>query len=289
MKTVVLGKDGQLGQELGRSNSFGDVVMLGRKELDLTDLGAIERTLGSQQADLIINAAAYTAVDQAETDESSADIVNHQAPRVLAECAASIGAWLIHYSTDYVFAGDANEPYPEDAETVPKSVYGASKLAGEQAVREVGGQFLIFRTSWVYAKHGRNFLNTVYRLAEERGALRIVNDQFGSPTTTKAITDATVKVVEQLFLNGDGGGSKANLAGIYHMTCGGETNWYEFAQAILAESNLKNIPVEPIPTSAYPTPAPRPFYSVLDNRKLADRFAVRLPHWKRALADCLQQ
>lgn len=286
MKTVILGKEGQVGQELCRSISHSEVVALGRKELDLTDLGAIDKTLESLQADLIINAAAYTAVDRAESDKITADIVNHQAPRFIAESATKHGAWLIHYSTDYVFAGDAKEPYLENAETGPQSVYGVTKLAGEQAVKKIADQFLIFRSSWVYSKHGHNFLKTVHRLAEEGGALSIVDDQFGSPTSAKAIADATAKIVDQLFSDKI---NTTDLAGIYHMTCAGSTNWYEFARAILATSKWKDVPVEPIPTTAYPTPAPRPHYSVLNNQKLQDIFGIRVPHWTQALAECLEE
>lgn len=285
MKTVILGKDGQVGLELSRALGIGEVIALGRSELDLTDLAAIDATLRSLQPNLIINAAAYTAVDRAETDNITADLVNHQAPACMARCVNKYGGWLIHYSTDYVFTGDASEPYSEDSQTGPNSVYGATKLAGELAIQHATENYLIFRTSWVYSKHGNSFLNTVYRLAEEKGKLNIVDDQVGSPTSAKAIADATATVAERLLLSKT---EVTNLAGVYHMTCGGSTNWYQFACAILARSKWKHVAVEPIPTSAYPTPASRPHYSVLNNQKLHDVFAVRLPHWEQALAQCLE-
>jgi dTDP-4-dehydrorhamnose reductase len=236
---------------------------------------------------VVINAAAYTAVDQAESEPELAHLVNAEAPRVMAEACAESGAWLVHYSTDYVFDGTASEPYSEDDPVSPVNVYGRTKLEGEQAVVGNAPRHLIFRTSWVYSNHGRNFLNTMLRLSAERAVLTIVSDQVGSPTWTGAIAGATEQVLHRLSGWGTGGDDKA---GIYHMTCGGRTSWYGFARAIFEQTGrLDGIRVEPIDTASYPTPARRPLYSVLNNDKLANVFGVKLDTWDDALRECLSE
>lgn len=288
MRILVFGKTGQVGAGLGRSlQPLGDVRVLGRAEVDLADLAAITRTVRAERPDVIVNAAAYTAVDRAESEPELAMTVNGQAPDAMARAAADIGALLIHYSTDYVFDGSARTPYPEDAPTCPLSVYGRTKLAGEEAVRAAGGTHLILRTSWVYSLHGHNFLKTVLRLARERDELRIVDDQIGSPTCAGALAAGTAALIARVQRQG---GLQAGQAGIYQMTCAGATSWYGFAKKILEAAHLDNtVRVVPIKTPEYPTPAARPAYSVLSNEKLARVFDVRLPDWEEGLRQCLAE
>jgi dTDP-4-dehydrorhamnose reductase len=248
----------------------------------------------------IVNAAAYTAVEQAEGDEDTAQTVNEQAPAVIAEEAKKIGAALIHYSTDYVFDGSKKSPYEETDTPNPINVYGKTKLGGERAIQASGALHLIFRTEWVYATQGRNFLMTILRLATQKQEFRIVSDQVGSPTTSSEIAGATVRVISQLMNRQEGVRSLTTSGGIYHMTAEGETSWYEFTKAILEEasSETQNLPwanaategmplltkrVLPITTAEYPTTARRPAYSVLSTRRLHDRFGVRLPSWRAQL------
>ena len=247
-----------------------------------------------------MNAAAYTAVDQAEKDEAAARAINSQAPAIMAEEAKKIGAALVHYSTDYVFDGSKNSPYDEDDPPNPISVYGATKLAGEQAIRESGVHHLIFRTAWVYSTRGKNFLLTILRLATQREELRIVRDQIGAPTWSREIAGATVKTLEQICNRADAKAGWSERSGTYHMTAGGETNWYEFTRAILQEAaqapdsaawfraatngkELLTRRVLPITTAEYPTPARRPAYSVLSNSRLNRTFGMQLPDWRQQL------
>ena len=255
---------------------------------------------------LIVNAAAYTAVDQAEKEPSLAQAINSDAPEIMAVEGKKIGASLVHYSTDYVFDGTKNSPYLEDDPPNPLSVYGRTKLAGEQAIRSSGVSHLIFRTAWVYAAQGRNFLLTVLRLATQRDELRIVRDQFGAPTRNVEIAAATIAALARITERADGGDGFANLGGTYHMTAAGVTTWYDFAEAILQEASatqassswlasaLGGLPLRakrviPITTAEYPTPARRPAYSVLSNSKLTKAFGIELPDWRiqlhRAFAD----
>ena len=247
-----------------------------------------------------MNAAAYTAVDKAESEEAVARAINAEAPAIMAEEARKIGASLVHYSTDYVFDGSKDTPYDENDATNPQNVYGRTKLEGERAIQASGVPHLIFRTAWVYATQGRNFLLTILRLATQREELRIVRDQIGAPTLSNEIAGATTKIVAQICVKERGGFSLDDVSGIYHMTAGGETSWYDFAKAILEEAAAispstswfaaatNNLPlatrrVIPISTSEYPTPARRPAYSVLSNARLVRTFSLQLPEWRKQL------
>lgn len=286
MRIVVTGRNGQVGDALLRSlDGLGEVIALDRAQLDLTDADAIRTALRELQPSIVINAAAYTAVDAAESDEAMAFRINADAPRVIAEEAERLGAALIHYSTDYVFDGSKDGPWLEDDAPAPLSVYGRSKLAGEQAIAEVGGTHLILRCSWVYGLTGKNFLLTMLKLAETRDTLSIVDDQIGAPTWSRTIADATAGIIRDA-------GEPAQLAahtGIYHLCAGGHTSWYGFAQAIFAHPSVTKRPaLYPIPTAGYPTPATRPKNSMLNTDKFRRSFGD-LPAWDRALAECLQR
>ena len=285
-RILLLGSAGQVGRELqGCFADFGALTCADRKAADLSRPEEIRELVRRVKPEVILNAAAYTAVDRAEAEAGLAMAVNAEAPRALAEEALGCGALLVHYSTDYVFDGSKEEPWTETDETGALSQYGASKLAGERAIEGSGCRHLIFRTSWVYGPHGQNFLFTMLRLARERDRLRIVNDQFGAPTTSIEIAAATRKivagVVEGRF------GEEKNWAGIYHMTCAGSTTWFGFAQAIFARAG--SLPGGKVPelaaiaTSDYPTPARRPRNSVLSNAKLHAKFGVKLAPWESAL------
>lgn len=293
-KILLTGVKGQVGHTLthalAQAPLLADVVGLDRTQLDLTNADAIRRAVDTFKPDLIINPAAYTAVDKAESEPELAYAINAEAPRVLAEAAAKIGAQLIHFSTDYVYSGYKATPYIESDETAPLSIYGKSKLAGEEAIRAVGLPHLIFRTSWVYGAYGNNFLKTVIRLAREREALRIVADQVGAPTSSSSIADALVQVLVKI--NAD---TQSEIYGSYHLVNAGKTTWHGFATAIVEEylqmQQRKGWPVlkvtpaaiQAITTQEYPTPAVRPANSCLDCGKLARDFSVRLPEWRDAL------
>ena len=300
--TILLtGKTGQVGRELAPLlQRMGELTALDRRQLDLANPDEIRSVIRGVLPDLIVNAAAYTTVDRAESDEVAARAVNSIAPGVLAEEAKRLGALLVHYSTDYVFDGASRTPYQEEDPTNPLNVYGRTKLEGERAIRQAGAAYLIFRTSWVYAREGRNFLMTVLRLATEKEELRIVRDQAGAPTSSREIASATVKVLSQVYSATNGALSPSPRQGIYHMTAGGETNWYSFAKLILELASSQAEPgdwfaaatnnrpliarrVVPIATQEFPTPARRPAYSVLSNRKLNDTFGVQLPDWEMQL------
>lgn len=291
-RILLIGRNGQVGYELSRTlQTLGHVTATDTRDaqiiLDLMDRKAIRDTVRAHKPDIIINAAAYTAVDKAEQDADRATAINAVAPGVIAEEAERLGALLVHYSTDYVFNGKHTAPYREDAVTDPQGVYGESKLAGDQAIQDVGGRYLIFRTSWVYGTRGQNFLLTMQRLARERDELRIVADQTGAPTWCRSIAEATAQVLCQLYAPFNLTPVE-NFGGIYNLTNGGATNWCEFAKAIVA--TMDNPPrVVPITTAEYPAPAKRPPYSVLDNGKLAQTFGLRLPDWDAALKLCLEQ
>jgi dTDP-4-dehydrorhamnose reductase len=286
MRLLVTGRNGQVGHALTSSlQGLGEVIALDRSQLDLADSEALRTAMRELQPAIVINAAAYTAVDAAESDEASALRINAQAPRVLAEEAERLGAALIHYSTDYVFDGSKDGEWIEDDATAPLSAYGRSKLAGEQAITEVGGKHLILRTSWVYGLHGKNFLMTMLRLAETRDELSIVNDQIGAPTWSQTIADATASIIRHA-------GEPAQLAalsGIYHLCAGGHTSWFGFAQAIFADpSVIKKPQLHAITTAGYPTPAVRPKNSMMNTDKFHRAFGD-LPAWDEALTSCLQQ
>jgi dTDP-4-dehydrorhamnose reductase len=281
VKILLLGKNGQIGWELQRTLSpLGDVISLGRNELDLANFTALRETVRSIEPQLIVNAAAYTAVDKAESEPELAMAINGTGPGILAEEAARCKAALIHYSTDYVFDGSKTTPYVEDDEPNPINVYGKTKLAGEVAIRQVEVPYLIFRTSWVYGTRGKNFLLTILRLAKEREELKIVNDQVGSPTWSRIIAEATAQAIAQCNSPITCYGSRiTEVAGIYHLTAAEQTSWYGFAKAILATVPLATPRLLAIPTTDYPTPATRPAYSVLKNDKINQKFAIQLPYW----------
>jgi dTDP-4-dehydrorhamnose reductase len=285
-RVLIVGAGGQVGQELERSFAgYGDIVAIDRESADLAAPGQIRELVERVQPQVILNAAAYTAVDRAESEREIALAINAEAPRVLAEEARKQDALFVHYSTDYVFDGMKEEPWTEDDRPNPLNAYGASKLAGEEAIREVGGRYLIFRTSWVYGPHGNNFLLTMLRLGRERERINVVADQHGAPTTSIELADATHAVVDGV-LTGRLGGPEA-WAGLYHMTCPGATTWFGFAEAIFARAGElldgKRPEIRPIPSSEYPTPAKRPRNSVLSNAKLLARFGVALAPWETAL------
>jgi dTDP-4-dehydrorhamnose reductase len=283
---VILGSAGQLGTELQRSfSTLGQVLAWDKQRFDLSNPDQVRAAVRECAPHIILNAAAYTAVDRAESEADLAMAVNAKAPEVLAEEAKRIGALLVHYSTDYVFDGTKSGAWEETDAPNPLSVYGASKLAGEQAIAAAGGRYLIFRTSWVYGPHGKNFLLTMLRLGHERDRLNVVDDQIGAPTTSIELADATRTIVDGVIASRFG--PPEAWAGIYHMTCGGVISWCGFAKAIFERAqpilNGKIAQVSPIPTSAYPTPARRPLNSVLSNEKLFSRFGVRLREWEPAL------
>ncbi len=291
-RILIVGASGQVGVELQRSFAgFGFVIGVNRKTFDMADAEQTRALVRRERPDIILNAAAYTAVDRAESEPGIAKAINENAPRVLAEEALRTGAMLVHYSTDYVFNGEKRQPWVESDEPGPLSVYGETKLAGENAIKKVGGRYLIFRTSWVYGPHGQNFLLTMLRLARERERLSIVDDQIGAPTTSIELANATRTIVEGVVSGAFG--EPARWAGLYHMTCAGEVSWFGFAKAIFeraaAQLVVRMPELLPISTEAYPTPAKRPRYSVLSNQKLANRFGVRLATWQDALDAVFQE
>ncbi|HZR36862.1 MAG TPA: dTDP-4-dehydrorhamnose reductase [Nevskia sp.] len=286
-RILIVGAAGQVGTELRRTLApLGRVLGMDRAEIDLADESAIRSLLRAERPGLVVNAAAYTAVDRAESEPALAHAINARAPAVLAQEAAALGAWLIHYSTDYVYAGDKPGPYVETDPTGPLSVYGASKLAGDQAVAAVGGQHLILRTSWVYGAHGGNFVKTMIRLARERETLAVVSDQVGAPTSAHQIAELTAQIARQLPQDDD-----PALSGVYHLQGGGEASWHEFAVAVVEqlrqadESSVRCREIKAIPTSAYPTPARRPANSRLDCAKLRRVFGLSPAGWRAELAD----
>ncbi|MFN3361375.1 MAG: dTDP-4-dehydrorhamnose reductase [Pseudanabaenaceae cyanobacterium] len=279
MRILLTGGTGQVGWELQRALlPLGEIIAPPRDQLDLANPDTILHCLRSIRPDGVINCAAYTAVDLAETEAELAYSINAVAPGILAEECLRLGAWLLHYSTDYVFDGQSRVPYKPTDRTNPLGAYGKSKRAGEIAIEAVGGQYLILRTAWVYGLRGKNFLRTILRLARERPQLRIVKDQEGSPTWSRVIAEVTAHIVPRI----------RQQTGIFHLTCQGSTTWYDFACAILrldpnpSEQIVET--VEAITTAAYPTPAQRPAYSVLDCSSLEEQFQVHLPPWQTALA-----
>lgn len=282
-ETIVLtGPRGQVGYELCRALApLGRVVVCDRDRLDLADADSIRDALDAIRPTLVVNAAAYTAVDEAEREPELAMAVNAEGPGVLAGQARRLGAGVVHFSTDYVFSGEAARPYREDDRTAPLGVYGKSKLAGEQAIDAAGAGALILRTGWVYGRRGRNFLLTVQRLAAERERLAIVDDQVGAPTWCRLIAEATA----QLIAPGRGAleGYLRERGGLYHLSCAGSVSWCGFARRILSMQGSPT-PVDAIDSAAYPTLAKRPAYSVLDNARVRTEHGVHMPRWEEALA-----
>lgn len=293
MKILLLGKNGQVGWELQRSLApLGELIALDRNPVnglvgDLSDPELLRKTIRQVAPDIIVNAAAYTAVDKAESELELADRVNGQATQVMAEEAASLGAWLVHYSTDYVFSGEGDKPWQETDAVSPVNYYGTSKLAGEQAITASGCQHLIFRTSWVYGARGNNFAKTMLRLAKEREILNVIDDQIGAPTGADLIADVTALVIRQVLINPE-------LAGLYHLAAGGAVSWYDYAAHVIdfAKANGETLAIsalKPIPTTAYPTPAARPLNSRLDTFKLRDNFSLHLPDWQSGVTRMLRE
>jgi len=289
MKILLLGKNGQLGWELQRSLApLGDVIALDRHSThfcgDLSNLAGLADTVRTIQPTVIVNAAAYTAVDKAESEPELARTINALAPEVLAREATQLGAWLVHYSTDYVFGGGGDQPWHEDDPTFPLNVYGQTKLLGEHMIDWVCPRHLIFRTSWVYAARGGNFAKTMLRLAQERDQLNVINDQFGAPTGAELIADVTAHALRQVAQSG----AKADtLAGIYHLVASGGTTWFEYAQHVIAQAqqlqpalHIQAKEVKPVLSSAFPAVATRPHNSRLDTSKLQEIFGLTLPQWQ---------
>ncbi len=290
MRTILLtGKNGQVGWELQRTLApLGKVVALDAGELDLADADAIRQTVRSIRPDIIVNPAAYTAVDKAENEPDLAQAVNGTAPGVFAEEAQRINAWLVHYSTDYVFDGTKSGPYTETDCPNPQSVYGRTKLAGEEAMRAVGEKHLILRTSWVYGSRGHNFMLTMLRLAKERPELRIVEDQVGAPTWCRSLAEITAQVLAQLCAPGLEDAER--MSGTYHVTSSGRVSWHGFAAEILNRAAVQPLPrLVSIPSVEYPTPAVRPKNSELSNDKLNHTFGLAVGDWRDNLQLCLQE
>jgi len=290
-RILIAGAAGQVGRELRRSFcDAGEIIAPGRDTFDLAAPDQVRAMVRSAAPDVILNAAAYTSVDRAESEPELAMAVNARAPAILAEEALRAGALLVHYSTDYVFDGSKAGPWVESDTPNPLNVYGASKLAGEEAIKQVRGKYLIFRTSWVYGPHGNNFLLTMLRLARERDSLNIVDDQFGAPTSSIELAEATHAIVSGVLAGQFG--QAENWADLYHMSCSGSVSWCEFARAIFKRANTQRDRQTPtvnaIQSSDYPTPARRPKNSILSNEKLQARFSVRLAHWEVAAASVLE-
>ena len=282
MNILVLGASGQLGQELrvATEGSAQHYTFASRSELDVTDQLAIQHFVQDHHIDTIINCSAYTAVDRAEDEPEEADRINHQAVAALAALAKAQGLYLIHISTDYVFAGDSHRPITEEETPRPQSVYGRTKLLGEDAIRRAGCRALILRTSWLYSTYGANFLKTMCRLMQERQELSIVFDQIGTPTYARDLARFIVSYLEQ-----DKG---TRQEGTYHFSDEGVASWYDFAEAIRHRMGY-SCQLHPIRSEQYPTKATRPSYSVLDKAKLKRDFGITLPHWQTSLEDCLNQ
>jgi dTDP-4-dehydrorhamnose reductase len=292
MKILLTGKNGQVGFELRRSLSvLGEVHAIGAAECDLRDEAAIRRTVQAYRPDVIINPAAYTAVDKAETDDQTAEAVNARAAAILAEEAEQLGALLVHFSTDYVFDGEKDGSYTESDLPNPQGVYGATKLAGEKAVQSACARHLVLRTSWVVGAHGANFAKTMLRLAEERETLHVVGDQFGAPTSAALLADLTAHLVRLASRE-----AATFPYGLYHAVAGGTTSWHEYAAYVIERARAAGRPIRvpagaivAITTADYPTPAKRPANSRLDTSKLREAFGLHLPHWQVGVDHILHQ
>ncbi len=294
MKILLFGKNGQVGWELQRSLApLGEVIALGSDSQDycgdFTNLQSLAETVQKIKPDIIVNAAAHTAVDKAESETELAQTINTDAPALLAREAKNLNAWLIHYSTDYVFDGSGTKPWIETDPTAPLGVYGATKLAGEQAIQASGCKHLIFRTSWVYGARGNNFAKTMLRLAQERDSLSIINDQIGAPTGADLLADVTAHAIRTMQ-------SKKELSGLYHLVSSGETSWHGYARYVIdtaqkmgQELKTSTESINPVPTSAFPTPAERPKNSRLNTDKLQRNFGLNLPEWQTGVARMLSE
>lgn len=285
---LIIGKIGQVGWELRRTVApLGRLVSVDYPEIDLTDGASARKWVRETKPAVIINAAAYTAVDKAEKEEERALQINGDAPGILAEEAKRAGALLVHYSTDYIFDGTKNSPYVEDDLPNPLGAYGRTKLAGDDAVRQVDGNHLIFRLCWVYGARGQNFMLTMMRLAREREKLRVVRDQVGCPSWSRMIAETTALALQQVLASGE----PARFKGVYHLAACGQTSWHGFADAIvnlMPAEGKKCREVEPITTAEYPLPAKRPAYSVLSCAKLQRTFGLQLPAWDESLKQVLE-
>lgn len=296
-RILLIGVAGQVGWELRRSlRPLGELIVAARQTesgivpLDLTNTDRLRTVIREARPNLIVNAAAYALVDQAEKEPDLATAVNGTAPGVMQEEAQRLGAAVVHYSTDYVFDGTGSKPWVETDPTGPLGAYGRSKLAGEQAVAAVGGAYVILRTSWVYGIHGVNFVKKILKLAQDRDVLKIVDDQIGAPTTARYVAEATTCLLAQA--RGDFAGMLGERSGPYHCCCGGETSWFGFTQAVVASAraagmSLKVAQILPIPSSEFPTPAERPLNSRLNCDRLRQEFGIVAPTWQDALADTL--
>lgn len=289
-KILLLGKDGQVGWELQRALApLGPLTSLSRKECDLADPAQVEAALETYEPEVIVNAAAYTAVDKAETDQAMARRVNGDAVAELALYAREMGSLLVHYSTDYVFDGTKPDAYVEDDITNPLSVYGQSKLDGEHRIRDALCRHLIFRTSWVYGAYGSNFAKTILRLAQERTALNVIDDQIGAPTSAELIADVTAHALRDVLSGRAPGGT-------YHLAAAGETSWYGYARLVIDHARAQGLPLaladtglKPIPASEYPLPAKRPQNSRLNTQLLERSFALKLPQWEDGVRRVLDE
>lgn len=292
MKILVTGKNGQVGHELRRSLApLGEVLAVDVEDCNLADTAAIVALVEKVQPDLIVNPAAYTAVDKAESEPEVACSINAIAPKVLAAQANLLHIPIIHYSTDYIFDGTKKGIYVEDDAANPQSIYGKTKWQGEKNVRSMCPQHIILRTSWVFGAHGGNFLKTILKLAQERDELRIISDQFGAPTSARLLADSTAVIVKQLL---SGNGEK--ISGTYHLVAAGETTWHgyaskvvEFANQLGIKTNIQAESIQPIPTEAYQLPAPRPKNSKLDTKKIQDVFGLNIPDWTVDVEAVLKQ
>jgi dTDP-4-dehydrorhamnose reductase len=292
MRLLITGKNGQVGFELARSlGVLGEVIALDRSQCDLENEAQLRSTIRDLKPDVVVNAAAYTAVDRAESEHDKAGAINGRAPGIIGEEAALLGALVAHYSTDYVFDGSGISPFREDDVPNPLSIYGSSKLAGERALAASGADHLIFRTSWVVGVHGNNFAKTMLRLAADRNELKVVADQTGAPTSARLIADVTAHAVRDVLRN------RAEAAlGVYHLAAGGETNWHAYAVHVIDAARKAGVPIrvaaesiKPISTAEYPTPAARPSNSRLDTSKLRSTFGLNVPSWQQEIDTILEQ
>lgn len=294
MNILLLGKNGQVGWELQRALApLGQVTALDRHGPghcgDLTQLDGLAQTVRALRPDVIVNAAAHTAVDRAEGEPELARRLNAEAPAVLAREAQALGAWLVHYSTDYVFDGSGQRPWVETDATAPLNVYGQTKLDGERLIQQASSRHLILRTSWVYGARGGNFAKTMLKLAQERDQLKVINDQFGAPTSAELLADVTAHAIRQLQ-------GRPDLAGLYHLVAAGETSWHGYAKHVLAHAQSRGVAlktgadaVQAVPTSAFPTPARRPHNSRLDSTRLQACFGLCLPPWQQGVERLLAE